>query len=163
MIHLQGGSGLCGIAFSPDGNLFACSTRDARLLCVTGESKLVKYASTDGAPTGVAIDKSGTILVADAAHGGILEILEDGSSRVILKEFERVSLRVSGNGNKCWKERRLSRHITLTPLLPHPLSLLPPQPRSLPHRVLTVWCLIARARCILQTVGQRATRGSTTP
>jgi len=93
-MNVRGGNGLCGIAFSPEGTLFACSTRDARLLFLENK-ELVKYTITDGAPTGIAFDNNGTILVADAAHCAVLEIESNGVPRVVLHEFERVALRVS--------------------------------------------------------------------
>jgi hypothetical protein len=40
----------------------------------------------------------GTVLVADAAHGAVLELGEDGRTRVIFNEFERVRLRVRLGG-----------------------------------------------------------------
>ena len=92
-LNLHGGNQITGLAYGGDGQLFVCSSGDSRILAQQGNS-LVKYASTEGAPTGLAVDKSGTLLVADAAHCGILEVGEDGNARVVLKEFERVPFRV---------------------------------------------------------------------
>ncbi len=96
-LNLHGGNQLSGLSYGLDGQLFVCSTGDSRILAQQGNS-LVKYCTTEGAPTGLAVDKSGTLLVADAAHCGILEIGEDGNARVVLKEFERVPFRVRSPG-----------------------------------------------------------------
>jgi hypothetical protein len=89
----QGGSGITGLAFNAEGQLFAASSRDSRVLAVE-DGNLLDFASTGGYPQGLAIDARGTVLVADAAHGAVLELAEDGSTIVMLREFERVPLRV---------------------------------------------------------------------
>lgn len=89
----QGGSGITGLAFNAEGQLFAASSRDSRVLVVE-DGQLLDFASTGGSPQGLAIDARGTVLVADAAHGAVLELAEDGSTIVMLREFERVPLRV---------------------------------------------------------------------
>jgi len=89
----QGGSGLCGLCFNSDGQLFVASARDSRVL-LAEQGQLLDFSSTGGSPQGLAIDRSGTVLVADAAHGAVLELGEDGRTRVIFNEFERVRLRV---------------------------------------------------------------------
>ena len=89
----RGGSGLCGLAFNPEGHLLACSSRDGRVLAHSSTG-LSEWGSTSGAPCGLAIDRAGTVLVADAAHGAVLELRSDGSgAAVVVKDFERVPLR----------------------------------------------------------------------
>ena len=93
MITAHGGSGLTGLAHNSDGQLFVASSRDSRVLLVE-DGQLLDFSSTGGSPQGLVIDKSGTVLVADAAHGAVLELGEDGQTRVIFREFERMPLRV---------------------------------------------------------------------
>ena len=93
MITAHGGSGLTGLAHNSDGQLFVASSRDSRVLLVE-DGQLLEFSSTGGSPQGLVIDRSGTVLVADVAHGAVLELGEDGQTRVVFREFERVPLRV---------------------------------------------------------------------
>ena len=93
-LSVHGGSGLTGLAYNSDGVLFVASSRDSRVFSVE-DGQLLDFSSTGGYPQGLVIDKGGTVLVADAAHGAVLELGEDGRTRVIFREFERVPFRVS--------------------------------------------------------------------
>lgn len=121
----QGGSGLCGLCFNSDGQLFVASARDSRVL-LAEQGQLLDFSSTGGSPQGLAIDRSGTVLVADAAHGAVLELGEDGRTRVIFNEFERVRLRVRLGAR--WgapaARRRPTGHLKISP--PSPLLSNPP-------------------------------------
>jgi sugar lactone lactonase YvrE len=89
----RGGSGLCGLAFLPSGHLLACSSRDGRVLQHT-DAGLTEWGTTSGSPSGLAVDRSGAVLVADLAHGALLEFRGDGSGlSVVCRDFERTPLR----------------------------------------------------------------------
>lgn len=125
----QGGSGLCGLCFNSDGQLFVASARDSRVL-LAEQGQLLDFSSTGGSPQGLAIDRSGTVLVADAAHGAVLELGEDGRTRVIFNEFERVRLRVRVGARAGARRLRVVVQATQNPSPPSPL--LSPTPLTPP-------------------------------
>lgn len=86
------GCGLSGLAFDA-GRLFATSARDGRVL-VEDEGSLSEWTNTAGSPAGVTADPAHNIVVADAAHGAILQLNDDGGATVIVNEYEGSPLRV---------------------------------------------------------------------
>lgn len=89
----RGGRQLSGLVFDGEGKLFVCGS--GKVFVEEGGS-LVTYASTGGAPCGAAVDHLGSLYVADAAHAAVLQLRDDGTSQVIVREYEGTALRVRG-------------------------------------------------------------------
>jgi len=71
-----GGLGLSALAFDASRRLLATSARDGRVL-VEDNGALAEWTNTGGTPVGLAVDGA-TVLVADAAHGAILSLSDEG-------------------------------------------------------------------------------------
>jgi hypothetical protein len=88
----SGCPGLGGLVVD-SGRLFATSSRDGRVVVDDGGT-LSEWTNTSGMPAGISADAAHNIVVADAAHGAVLQLNDEGGATVLVNEYEGQPLRV---------------------------------------------------------------------
>ncbi len=89
----KGGRGLSGPAFDGAQRLHCVGAGDGRVY-QEEEGALVAIGDTGGCPSHIAFDHLNSLFVADAAHGAILVLKDDGSQQIVVSEYEGKALKV---------------------------------------------------------------------